>query len=156
MSIGSLGITLKDRDTIEFHASRSEETAWLAIRIDDTQCEIRMERAHVAALRDQLPDVLKGLDRYTTENAACEQAENAAGRATDAATKALDRARAAEDAGDHEIAASLRAAAAEATQTAGAVDQAVRDFVEATLYADRAADRLVCSNWRAEGSLTAP
>lgn len=153
MSVGSLGMTLKPRDSIEFHASRSEATAWLAIRIDDTQCEIRMERSHVESLRDQIPVVLKGIDSAAVEDLACDRAEAAAERAADLADRALETARLVEEAGAADLAASLRAAVAEAARTAGAIDQAVRGFVEATLYADLAVDRLVCAVWKAESEV---
>ncbi|HEU5470717.1 MAG TPA: hypothetical protein VFV67_08690 [Actinophytocola sp.] len=153
MSITSFGVTLEPGDTIEFWASRSEETAWVAIQVAGAQCEIRMERPHVEALRDQIPGVLLGLGRAAADEAVCGQAEVAAERATDAATRALDRARVAEQAGAHELAASLRAAAAEATASATAVDAVVAAFVDATLHADAAADRLICATWRADAAL---
>jgi hypothetical protein len=153
MSISSLGMTLEDRDTIEFRASRSEETAWVAIRSSDAQCEIRMDRVHVEALRDQIPDVLTGLDRVAAEDTACVRAEIAGERATDAAARALDKARMVEEAGAHDVAESLRAAAAKATASANAVDAAVQAFVEATAYADSAADTLIYISQQADAAL---
>lgn len=153
MSISCLGITLEHRDSIEFRACRSEETAWIWLSVDGSQCEIRMERAHVEALRDQIPEVLTGLERVAAEDAACERAEIAGKRAQDAAGRALDMARMAEQAGACEVAASLRAAAEQATASANAVDAAVRAFVEATLDADHATDRLVYATRQADDAL---
>lgn len=153
MSISCLGITLERRDSIEFRADRSEETAWLAFKVDGSQCEIRMERGHVEALRDQIPDVVAGMERVAADDAACERAESAGERATEAVGRALDMMRLAEKAGASEVAASLLAAADEATATANTVDAAVRAVAEAALDADRAADRLVYALWQANDAL---
>ncbi|OLF05110.1 hypothetical protein BLA60_37665 [Actinophytocola xinjiangensis] len=142
MSIRSLGIEMEGQDTIEFHASRSEPTAWIVLDVDGSQCEIQLAQSHVETLRDQLPGVLADLARVGDEDDARQRADDAVLRATDAVTRALEKARLAENTGAHEVATSLRTAAAETTETADAVDRAVRTFVEATLSADRAADRL--------------
>ncbi|MPZ85236.1 MAG: hypothetical protein GEV28_34550 [Actinophytocola sp.] len=153
MSVGSLGMTLAEHDSVRLRASRSEELAWLVIEADETHCEIRMDRAHVEALRDHLPDVLAGLDRWSAEDAACEQAEVAGGRAVDAAAEALDMAARADAAGAHDVAAPLREAAAEMTAKADAVDAAVRAFGNAAADADYAAERLSYATREAERAL---
>lgn len=156
MSIRSLGIEMEGQDTIEFHASRSEPTAWIVLEVDGSQCEIQLAQVHVETLRDHLPGVLDGLARVGAEDESRQRAEDAASRATDAVTRALDRARLAEDAGAHEVATSLRIAAAETTETADAVNRAVRAFVEATLSADRASERLIHATWQAGPNASQP
>lgn len=138
MSVDSLGLTLGAGDPIRFWASRTDESACLVIKSDGTHCEIGMDREHVEALRDQLPEVLAGLDLWAAEQEACEWAGMVEQRAVDAAAQALDVAVAAE-----ELAASLREAAAEASARAEAVDSAVRAFEAATAEADHAACKLV-------------
>ncbi|GAB3431365.1 hypothetical protein [Actinophytocola sediminis] len=54
---------------------------------------------------------------------------------------------------DEAVAESLRTAADEASETAAAVDQAVEVFVEATMYADLAADRMVYAVWQADADM---
>ncbi len=143
MSVDSLGLTLGKGDSITFWASRTDESACLVIKVDGTHCEIGMDRENVEALRDQLPDVLAGLDRWAAEEEACEKAGIVEKRAVDATAQALDVAVAAEQAGAHELAASLREAAAEASTTADAVDATVRAFESATAEVDHAASKLV-------------
>jgi hypothetical protein len=143
MSVDCLGLTLEAGDPITFWASRTDESACLVIKSGGTHCEIGMHREQVAALRDQLPDVLAGLNRWAVEQQACEQAGITEQRAVDTAARALDMAHAAEQAGAHDLAASLRRAAAEASATASAVDETVRAFEAATNAADHAASKLV-------------
>jgi hypothetical protein len=142
MGLDSLGLTLGTGDPIRFWASRTDESACLMIKSDGTHCEIGMDREHVEALRDQLPDVLAGLDQWAAEQEACEKSGIAEKRAVDAAAHALDVAVAAEQAGAHDLAASLREAAAEASARANAVDATVRAFEAATVEADYAACKL--------------
>jgi hypothetical protein len=61
----------------------------------------------------------------------------------DAAAQSLDLAVRAEQAGDHDLAESLRKAAAEATAKANAVDTAVTAFESATAEADYAVEGLI-------------
>lgn len=143
MSVDSLGLTLGKGDPVTFWAGRTDESACLVLRSDGTHCEIGMDREHVEALRDQLPDVLAGLDRWAAEQEGCETAGIAEKRAVDAAARALEVAVAAEQAGAHELAVSLREAAAQASATADAVDATVWAFEAATNEADNAATRLV-------------
>ena len=143
MSVDSLGLTLGKGDSITFWVSRSDESACLVIKSDGTHCEIGMDRKNVEALRDQLPDVLAGLDRWAAEQQACEKAGIAEKRAVDAVAQALEIAVAAEQAGAHELAASLREAAAQASTKADAVDATVQAFENATADADHAASTLV-------------
>jgi hypothetical protein len=57
-----------------------------AFRTDGTYGEIVMARENVEALRDQLPKVLAGLDRWAAEEAACGHACRAEKRAVVAET----------------------------------------------------------------------
>ncbi|MPZ83397.1 MAG: hypothetical protein GEV28_24590 [Actinophytocola sp.] len=143
MNTASLGVTLDERDAVRLWASRSAELVCLVIDAEGTNCEIRMVRVHVESLRDQLPSVLAGLDRWAAEDAGCGKAETAKQQAVDVAARALDLAVAAEKAGAYEVAASLRVAAAEATAKATAVDAHVRAFEGATAEADYAAEKLI-------------
>jgi hypothetical protein len=143
MGVDSLGLTLGEGDSITFWVSRSDESACLVIKSDGTHCEIGMGRENVEALRDQLPDVLAGLDRWAAEQQAWKKAGITEKRAVDAAAQALDVAVAAEQAGAHELAASLREAVAQASAKADAVDATVRAFEKATAEADHAASTLV-------------
>jgi hypothetical protein len=146
MSVDSMGMTLGTHDSITFWASRSEEWACLVIKADGTYCEIRMDRVHVEALRDQLPDVLAGLDRWVAEQAGYEKAGAVGQQAAAAAARALDVAVAAETAGAGDVAACLR-------EVANAVDAAVRVFENATVEADHAAEKLICATAEAENAL---
>ena len=156
MSIALVAISLEGEDTIDFQASRAEEVAWMVMRVDGAQCEIRMERTHVEALRDQLPRVLEGMKRAAGEEAACERAAVVGDRATDATVRALNKAREAEQAGAHDVATSLREAATATTETANAVGKALAAMDTATAEADLAADRLVYFMWQADDALTRP
>lgn len=153
MSVDSLGVTLDRHDEIRLWASRSEEWACLAISGGGASCEIRMDRVHVEALRDQLPDALAGLDRTAADDVACERAEIAGERSVYAAAKALDQALLAEAAGAHVVAAELRKAAAKASATANAVDTAVRAFGNAATDADWAVDSLIYVTREADAAL---
>jgi hypothetical protein len=153
MGVHCLGLTLDTGDPITFSASRTDESAYLVIKSGGTNCEIGMDREHVEALRDQLPDVLAGLDRWAAETVGCEKAGTAEKRAVDAAARALDLAVVAEQAGDHKLAVSLRTAAATASAQAKAVDDAVTAFEETTVDADAAADRLIDILGKAETTL---
>lgn len=97
--------------------------------------------------------MLIGLERFETADAARERATAAAQRAADAAATAVDKAWLAEQAGAHDLAASLRVAAAEAGATANAVDEAVRSFVEAGEIADTATDKLIFASHQADVAL---
>jgi hypothetical protein len=153
MSLRSLGMDLESSDKVRLWVSRSQGWACFVIEADETHCEIRMKRLHVEALRDFLPEVLAGLDRSTVQDSACEKAEIAGGRATGLAAQALDRAVAAEAAGAFELATSLRAVVAEATEKANAVDAAVRAFDDAAGDADCVAERLIYAIREAEKAL---
>lgn len=144
MSVDSVAITLNRKGSISLWARRGDESAFLVIETSGTYCEIGMDRVHVEALRDQLPDALAGLDRWVAEDDGCAKAAATEKRAVDAAARALGLAVAAEEAGAHDVAASLRGAAAEASTKAGTVDAAVRTFEDATLEADYATEKLIC------------
>src|SRR6266545_4485476 len=103
MSVDSLGMTVDRHDSITFWASRSDEWAYLVIDTEGTHCEIQLDRPHVEAMRDQLPTVLAGLDRWAAEDDGCATAGVAEKRAVDTAARALDLAVAAEGAGAHEV-----------------------------------------------------
>jgi len=154
VTLNSLGMSLDSRDSIRLWPSRSEDWACLVIEDGETYYEIRLARIHVEMLRDHLPGVLTGLDRWAAEDAACETAELAGQRATDLAAQALDLALAAEAAGAHDMAKSLRAAVAEATEKANAVDAAVQAFGHAAADADHASEGLVCATLEAEKALS--
>jgi hypothetical protein len=157
LSVDSLGMSLDTHASVRLWARRTEELAWLVIGAGNrAQYEIRMERAHVEALRDHIPAVLAGLDRWAAEDRACERAEQAGRRATEVTAAALDQAASAEAAGAHELAAALRAAVAEAREKAGAVDEAVLTFETATAEADAASDRLLRETRRAAIALATP
>jgi hypothetical protein len=156
MSVDSIGMTLSTRDSIRFWASRSEEWACLTIKTEGTYCEIAMDREHVEAVRNQLPDVLAGLDLWAAEQAECEKAGIAAQRAVTAAARALDLAMAAETAGAADVAASLRKVATEASAKADAVDAAVQAFENAAAEADQAAEKLTFATDEAETALRRP
>ncbi|MGQ0840235.1 hypothetical protein [Actinokineospora sp.] len=155
MSVDSLAMTLDRGDSVTMWVSRAEGWACLAIRADGMNCEIQMDGIHVRAMRDHLPDVLAGMDRWAAEDAACERAEIAGERAVDAVAKALGHAAAAEAAGAHSVAAALRAAAAAATAKANEVDATVRAFDHATADADSAVDRLIYLTCEAETVIAA-
>jgi hypothetical protein len=147
-------MALDRNDRVRLWASRHKEWACLVIDGSDrAYYEIRMDRAHVEALRDYLPGVLAGLDRWAADDQACEHAEITGERTTDLAAQALDQAVAAEAAGAHGLATSLRAAVAEATERANAVDAAVRTFGDAAADADDAAEGLIYAMREAENAL---
>jgi hypothetical protein len=146
-------MSLESRDTVRLWASRSEDWACLVIEDGETYCEIRLARVHVETLRDHLPGVLAGLDRWAAEDAACEKAEISGRRATDLAAQALDLAVAAEAAEAHELATSLRSAVAEATAKANAVDAAVQAFGHAAADADYASEVLIYATRETEQAL---
>jgi hypothetical protein len=156
MSVTSLGISVTRSDSVYLLASRDNEVAYLVIETEDTHCEIQMERAFVEGLRDQLPATLAGLDLWAAETEACVQAREAGQRAVDATARALELAAGAERAGDHELAASLRKAAATASAQAKAVDDAVTVFGEAAVEADHATDRLIDLLGKAETAVNRP
>src|SRR5882762_6559350 len=104
MSLNSLGMTMERRDSLSMWVSRSEGWACLVLHSGGAQCEIRMERTHVEALRDHLPDALAGMSRWVAEDGTCAEAEEAGARAVDAAAKALDLAAAADVAGANGVA----------------------------------------------------
>jgi hypothetical protein len=143
VSVISLGFSVDKTDSVHLAAGRGDGEAYLSIRTDGTDCEIRMDRAVVEGLRNQIPVALAGLDRYAVETEACVKANAAEKRAVDTAAQALDLAETAEQAGDHELAASLRSASATATEQASAVDAAVTAFEDAAVEAGHAADRLI-------------
>lgn len=97
MSVDSVGITLDGHGSVSLWAKRCDESACLTIETNGTYCEIGMDRMHVEALRDQLPDVLAGLDRWAAEDDGYAKAGATEQRAIDAAARALDLAAAAED-----------------------------------------------------------
>jgi hypothetical protein len=71
MSLNSLGVTLDADDSVMLYANRSEMSIFMVINTDGVVCEIRVERAHIAALRDQAPLVLADLDRWAAEDEDC-------------------------------------------------------------------------------------
>lgn len=153
MSVTSLSMTLKRRHSVRLWASRSEDWACLAILGGDLAAEIRLEREHVEALREQAPGVLAGMDRTVAEDGGCQRAGIAEQRAVDAAAKALDMALAADAAGASEVAERLRECAAMATECANAVDATVRAFEQAAIEADSATDSLLYVTREADAAL---
>ena len=143
MNVASLSFTLDERDAVSVWVSRSAGWACLVIDAPDTYSEIRMDREHVETLHDQLTSALAGMDQWDAEDIACEKAETAQREAVDVATRALELAVAADQAGAHEQAASLRGAAAEATAKATAVTTQVRAFQDATTEADHTTEKLL-------------
>lgn len=142
MEVTSVSLKLDRRDSIRLWVSRSAERVFLVMDTEGSFCEFQIDRSHVEALRNELPSVLAGLDLRAIEDAECEKAEMAEQRAVDAATRALDLALTAEKAGAFDLAASLRAAAAESTAKATAVNAHVRAFEDATAAADYASEKL--------------
>lgn len=153
MSVDSVSISLDGHGSVRLWTKRSDESAFLVIETSGTYCEIAMERTHLEALRDQLPDAMAGLDRWAAEDDGCAQAGAAEQRAVHAAARALDLAAVVEGAGAHEVASSLRAAVAEASSRAEATDAAVRAFENATVEADHATEKLNYATSEAEAVL---
>lgn len=143
MSVDSLGLSLDRDDTITFWASRASESACLTLGMGGAFCEIVMVRENVEALRDQLSDVLAGLDQSATNVTARLHAAKTQKLAVDVAARALDLAMAAEDAGAADLAASLRALAAETSAAVDAIDVTGRAFRRATADADDSMLQLV-------------
>jgi hypothetical protein len=152
MGVNSVGMTVGGCDEVTLWASRSEPWACLVIDTEGMRCEITMDRVVVESLRDQLPEVLAGLDRWAAEDAGCARAGAAEQRAVNAAAQALDLATAVEAAGGTGAAA-LREAAAEVTAKANVVDDAVAAFESATAEADHAAERLAYRTCEAAAAL---
>ncbi|GAA2690159.1 MULTISPECIES: hypothetical protein [Actinosynnema] len=138
MSGNSVSIDLGASGSVRLWARRNEEAACLVLEAGGTQCEVDLGRAQVEALRDQLPEALAGLDRWVAENDGCARGDDAGLRAARASERALELAAHAPD----EVAASLRAAVAEASAKAEAADAAVRAFESAALDVDEAVARL--------------
>lgn len=153
MSVDSVSISLDENGSVRLWTRRSDESAFLVIETSGTYCEIAMDRTHVEALRDQLPDAMTGLDRWAAENDGCAQAEAAEQRAVHAAARALDLAAVVEGAGAHEVATAVRAAVADASARAEAADAAVRAFVDATAEVDYATEKLNYATSEAEAVL---
>ncbi|GAB3432014.1 hypothetical protein [Actinophytocola sediminis] len=153
MNADSVSITLDGYGSVRLWTRRSAESACLVIETSGTYCEIALDRTHVEALRDQLPDALAGLDRWTVEDDGCVRAGAAEQRAVRAAARALELAAAAEGAGAPEAATALHAAATEARVRADATDAAVRAFENATIEADCATEKLNCAISAAEAVL---
>lgn len=86
--------------------------------------------------------MLAGLDRWATDDASREKAETARQQVVDTAAQARALAVRADQADDYNLAASLRAAAAETTAKGTAVDASVRAFQSAAMAADHAAEML--------------
>jgi hypothetical protein len=143
MSLDWLAGSVFDPDSVVLTVYRADEVASLVFRSVGMNCEIRMDRATVYALRNQLPAALAGFDRWDAETAGCVTAVEAQQRAVDAVTRATHLVAAVEQAGDAGLAARLRAAIAESTATASTVDAAVIAFEEATTDADSATNRLL-------------
>jgi hypothetical protein len=142
MNMDSVSLSLDRNGSITLWTRRCDESACLVVETSGTYCEIGMGRAHVEALRDQLPDALAGLERWAAEDDGCAKARAAEQRAVHAGTQALDLAVAVERAGAHEVGTALRAAVTEATVRAEAADAAVRAFEKATVEADDATEKL--------------
>jgi hypothetical protein len=153
MSVTSLGLTLERHNAIRLWASRSQDWVCLAIDGGAASYEIRMERHHVAALRDQAPGVLADLDKAAAEHAAGERAEITEQRAEDAATHALNLAIRAEAAGAHDVAESLREAAANATGAATMIEDTLRAFERAAEEADHTTETLLFVTRQARAAL---
>lgn len=152
MTMDSLGITLDTKDSISFWPRRADESSLLVIETSGAYCEIGLARVHVETLRSQLPNALAGMDRWAAEDDACTKAGATEKRAVDTAARALDLATITEAAGAHDLATSLRTAAAEASARAAAVDAAVRAFEEATREADFATEKLIFAMCKATSS----
>lgn len=142
MSVDSVSISLDGNGSVRLWTRRGDESACLVVETSGTYCEIAMDRVHVEALRDQLPEALAGLDLWAVEEDGCAKAAVAERRAVQAAAPALDLAVAVDEAGVHDVATSLRAAATEASGRAEAADAAVRAFGNATVEADHATEKL--------------
>lgn len=153
MNVASVSISLDGTGSVKLWTKRCEESACLVVETSGTYCEIGMDRAHVEALRDQLPDALADLDRRVVEDKGCTQAAAAKQRAGQAAARALDLAAAAEKAGALDVARSLRAAASDARASATAADAAVRAFENAAAEADYATEKLNYATSEAEAAL---
>lgn len=153
MRVDSVSISLDGQGSVRLWTRRSDESAFLVIETSGSYCEITMDRTHVEALRDQLPDALAGLDRWTAEDDGCAQAEAAEQRAVHTAARALDLASVVEGVGAHDGAASLRAAVVEASAKAAAADAAVRAFEDAAVEADYATEKLNYATSEAEAAL---
>ncbi|ATE53536.1 hypothetical protein [Actinosynnema pretiosum] len=138
MSGNSVTIDLSAGGSVGLWARRHAESACLVLETGGARCEVDLGRAQVEALRDQLPEVLAGLDRWVAENDGCERGEDAGRRAARVADRALELAAVVPD----EVAASLREAAAEASARAEAADAAVRALENAALAVDEAVERL--------------
>lgn len=153
MSVDSVSISLDGNGSVRLWTRRCDESACLVIETSGTYCEIGMDRVHVEALRDQLPDALAGLDRWAAEDDACAKAGAAEQRAVHATVQALDLATAVEEAGAQDVATSLREAATEASARAEAANAAVRAFEDATAEADFATEKLNYATSEAEAVL---
>jgi hypothetical protein len=116
----SIGLGVGYQETVELSPSRANGDVYLVV--GDHVAEIRLERVHVEALRDQIPGVLAELDSTVADNAACDRANEVANRAVELAASVLDQAVAAELAGRPERSAELRSAA---DKLRAAVDAAV-------------------------------
>lgn len=155
MNVASLSFTLDERDAVRFWVSRTAPWMCLVVDADGAYTEIRMDRQHARALCEQLPSALAGLDRWATENAARETAETAERQAVDLTARALTLAATADRAGAHDQATTLRAAAADTTAKATAVDALVRGFEDATAEADHAAEKLLFAMSETDAALRA-
>ncbi|ALG09288.1 hypothetical protein [Kibdelosporangium phytohabitans] len=142
MSVDSVSVSVGGYDSVGLWVSRSEERAYLVIDTKGSHCEIEMGRTHVETMRDQLPQVLAGLDRLAAEDAGCAKARTTQRLASDAAAQALELAATAEAQGAHHVAESLRVAAREAAAKADTVDGAVLAFEAASAEAGDATERL--------------
>jgi hypothetical protein len=141
--VNTVSVSVGGCDSVGLWVSRAEPWACLVIHAGGGHCEVQLDRTHVEALRDQLPQVLAGLDQWVAEEARCATARTVQRRVGDTASRALDLAVTADAAAAHAEAESLRAAVGDATAKAKAVSAAVRAFEEAALDADEAAEQLV-------------
>ncbi|MPZ85372.1 MAG: hypothetical protein GEV28_35290 [Actinophytocola sp.] len=148
-----MSISLDGNGSVRLWTRRCDESACLVIETSGTYCEIAMDRVHVEALRDQLPEVLAGLDLWAVEDDGCAKAAVAERRAVQAVARALDLAVAVEEVGVHDVSTSLRAAATEASGRAEAADAAVRAFGNATVEVDYATEKLNYAMSAAEAAL---
>lgn len=134
----SIGLHVGHKEPVTLLASRGQGDVCLTI--GDSDAEIRLERPHVEALRDQIPAALAGLDQFDVDNAACDKASEAGQRATGAAARAREAADEAELMGDFGRMSALLAAAEQAEAAAGAVDAIIAAVDDAAITADNAAE----------------
>jgi hypothetical protein len=128
----SLGVGQQEQ--ADLAVNRTNRVAYLTL---GTVAEIRLESGHLETLRDQLPSVLVDLDVL---DAAWTRAADAGSRATELAAYLTDQALTAEQAGDLDRAATLRANADKLTAASAALDGALQAVNSTARLVDNAAD----------------